>query len=326
MQSEKLRVPVFTVPGNHEYFSGCSPFLAGLDSGQLVVERTQRQAASYFCLRTVDDGWQFLGLDTGFYGHYMNVPAAAQQAALDQLHQGIVQVPGDTGDPHWPGDHNPFFRLAKGAKLPVQDPTKPADQVSVRADEALWHRHQLERFRGRTVLLSHHQLYSALDVCGVPQRKAAATAGSSPSLDPADFNRDWINTALWRQFGSAFGGQVAAWIWGHEHNLGIFQSGYRPPDWPTTGTDATQVFKALPKGRCAGHSAIPVQESEGPYAQKYPVALERPDLKLGLTNGWYNHGFEILDLAGAGHPARLAYYQVAEAEPEPLLLYEETLA
>jgi hypothetical protein len=119
---------------------------------------------------------------------------------------------------------------------------------------------------------------------------------------------------------------VAAWIWGHEHNLGIFQSGYHPADWPTGTPDAQKTFKTLPKGRCAGHSAIPVQQSEAPYAQKYPVPLERADLTLGLTDAWYNHGFQILEFAGAGHPGQLSYYQVAGADPTPLLMFEEAVA
>jgi len=180
----------------------------------------------------------------------------------------------------------------------------------VRADELAWHHDKLANFAGRTILLSHHQLYSALDVCGVAPKQ------------PDDFHREWINTGLWRQFGPAFGDRVAAWIWGHEHNLEVFQDGYRPVDWPTT-REAAEVFKTLPKGRCAGHSAIPVAVGEGPYVQKYPVPLVRPDVKLDITGGWYNHGFQLLELAGAGKPARLSYFQVAGADPTPLPIYVE---
>uniref|UniRef100_UPI001A9CF31F hypothetical protein n=1 Tax=Pseudomonas sp. 32_A TaxID=2813559 RepID=UPI001A9CF31F len=85
-------------------------------------------------------------------------------------------------------------------------------------------------------------------------------------------------------------------------------------------------FKTLPKGRCAGHSAIPVQAGEAPYAQKYPVALKQADLQLDLTDGWYNRGFQILELAGAGKPARLSYFQVAGADPTPLPLFAEPMS
>lgn len=323
MKSEGARVPFFTVPGNHEYFTGAVSYLRALDSGKLVCNPSQKQAASYFCLRTEDNGWQFLGLDTGYHGHYMNVPATAQQAALDQLHLGKVSAPTDDSDPHWPTGSNPYFRLATNGNLPLQDPTAP-EQVTVRGDELAWHLDKLTNFSGRSVLLSHHQLYSALDVCGVAQKQITGADGK-PAPDPDDFNREWINTGLWRQFGPMFGDRIAAWLWGHEHNLEIFQDHYRPADWPTDTSDAKTIFKTLPKGRCAGHSAMPVQESEGPYVQKYPVPLARADAKLDITNGWYNHGFQLLELAGAGKPARLSYFQIAGAEPIPLPIYVEQL-
>lgn len=322
-RSERYRAPFFTVPGNHEYFTGARSFLRMLDSGKLVNEPSQQQAASYFCLRTADDGWQFLGLDTGYNGHFMDVAKSAQQATLDRLHIGKVEPPADTSDPYWPSDHNPYFRHAVGANLPPRDTTAPVDQVTVRPDEAIWHQDKLRNFPGRSILLSHHQLYSASGPCGIPQKQIAGPNGQ-PAPDPNDFNRLWVNTGLWRQFGPAFQDRVAAWIWGHEHNLGIFQDNYRPTDWASDTPEATQIFKTLPKGRCAGHSAIPVMQNETPYAQKYPVPYKQPELTtLGLTDGCYNRGFEILELAGAGQPARLSYFQVAGADPTPLPIFVE---
>lgn len=318
------RVPFFTVPGNHEYFTGAKAFLAALDSGHLVIEHSQRQTASYFCLRTEDDGWQFLGLDTGYNGHYMNVPPAAQQATLQRLHLGKIETPSDSPDPHWPRAFNPYFSRKAGANLPVQDTTSSPSQVTLRPDEAAWHQDKLGKFAGRSILLSHHQLYSALDQCGIAQAQSPQPDGSTRP-DPGDFNRTWINTGLWRQLGNAFGDKVVAWLWGHEHNLGIFQDNYRPADWPANSADALQIFKSLPKGRCAGHSAIPVQQGEAPYAQKFPVPLKSPELTLGLTNGWYNRGFQIVDLAGAGRPGRISYFQVSEATPTPLPIFVEQL-
>jgi Calcineurin-like phosphoesterase len=322
----RQRVPLFTVPGNHEYFTGGISFLAALDAGHLVVEDTQQQVASYFCLRTADDGWQFLGLDTGYNGHYMNVPPSAQQAVLERLHVGKVES-STTIDPHWPRAFNPYFSRAAAPDLPIQnpniqDPTSPPPQVTLRPDEAAWHQDKLAKFPGRSILLSHHQLYSALQQCGIAQAQLPQSGGSSKP-DPNDWNRTWINTGLWRQLGSAFGDKVAAWIWGHEHNLGIYQDNYRPADWPVNSPDAQQIFKTLPKGRCAGHSAIPVQQSEAPYLQKFPVPLKSPELTLGLSNGWYNRGFQLLELAGAGKPGRISYFEVADADSIPSPIFVE---
>jgi hypothetical protein len=192
--------------------------------------------------------------------------------------------------------------------------------VYARNDEVVWHGHQIETFAGRSVLLSHHQLYSANQTCGVEQREL------NGKPDPSDLNRKGVNTRLWRQFGKYFGDRVAAWIWGHEHNLAIYQSGYRPAGWPPApGDSADEPFKTLPKGRCAGHAAIPVGLDPDPYSQNNPIPLERPDLKLNVTEGWYNRGFEILQLHGAGKPADLSYYQVADADPSPLQIFSENI-
>jgi hypothetical protein len=324
MHAHGRRVPFFSVPGNHEYFTGGISFLKALKSGALVDLTNQRQDASYFCLRSEDDGWQFLGLDTGYYGHYMNVASGSQQATLDRLHIGKVEVGANPSNPHWPRHHNPYFKHTGDPNLVQKDTTAPVDQVIVRADEAAWHADKLEKFKGRSVLLSHHQLYSALDVCGVAQKQIAGADGK-PAPDPSDLNRLWVSTGLWQQFGAFFGDKIAAWIWGHEHNLNIFQSGYRPPDWPANPQQGWAA-KTLPKGRYAGHRAIPVQENEAPYAQKYVVPQEPPGISLGLTDGWYNHGFQLFELGGCGHPARLRYYQVAAADPTPLLMFEESVA
>jgi hypothetical protein len=287
----KRRVPVFTVPGNHEYFTGNIPLLACFDSGRLAVTGDQRQQASYFCLRTGDDGWQFLGLDTGFYGHMMSAPAADQQAALELL---LAEQPGQKLDP----------------TTPIQLPAPPGPMVKLRDDEVAWQLDKLHGFKGRSVLLSHHQLYSAVQTCGV------APTG------PDDPNRQYVNTALWQQLGAAFTDNVAAWFWGHEHNLGVFQDGYRPADWPT---DIAANYPALPIGRCAGHAAIPVAAGENPYATTWPVPLAE-GTQLGLTAGWYNRGFEILKLHGTGKPADARYFQLAGAEAKPALVHEEQIA
>lgn len=315
MRAAGRRVPFFTVPGNHEYFTGNVALLAALDGNKLVCDERQRQRASYFRLRTADDGWQFLGMDTAYHGHYMNVAKGASQATLDYLHIGGVQT-DPSASAHWPKGRNPYFAKATGADLPVEDTTSPDPQVLLRDDEVEWQRHQLETFSGRSILLSHHQLYSALDVCGIAQR-----AGADGQPDPTDLNRAWVDTALWQQLGPAFGDRVAAWIWGHEHNLGIFESAYRPAGWPADDP----VYRTLPKGRCAGHAAIPVAESEGPYVQKYPVNLESGDPRLAVTDGWYNHGFELLRLGGRGRPAVTEYYQVAGADPTPILVFSEEI-
>lgn len=59
------RIPVFSIPGNHDYYAfayGYYDMVTGLNS----FNKKAVQEASYFCLKTEDDLWQFLGMDTGF--------------------------------------------------------------------------------------------------------------------------------------------------------------------------------------------------------------------------------------------------------------------
>ena len=49
--------------------------------------------------------------------------------------------------------------------------------------------------------------------------------------------------------------------------------------------------------------------TENPYAEHYAVPLIA-NSKLGATDGWYNHGFEILQLAGVGKPAHASDHQI----------------
>lgn len=297
MAAAGQQVPFFTVPGNHEYFTGNVPYFACLDSGVLIPRGDQKQRASYFSLMTEDNGWQFLGMDTGYYGHYLAVSDDQQRAALKLLHAQDPGVPAD---------------------LPVQKLPPNTEMVLLRDDEAQWQRRRIETFPGQSILLSHHPLYSQTIPCGIPQR---ALPNGAP--DPSDLNRAGVDTAIWRQLGRYFGGKVPAWFWGHEHNLAIYQDDYRPSDWPSNA-DTRRLFKPLPKGRCIGHSAIPVALTENPYAEHYPVPLIA-GTKLGVTDGWYNHGFEILDLAGAGNPLTATYYQTTGVDPAPLRIYQETI-
>jgi hypothetical protein len=91
------RPPFFAIPGNHDYYSGGSGFyrmIGKVNSG--VANCTQ--PASYFCLRTEDDKWQFLGMDTG-YGDRNPID---QQAPTLQVHEGawhidkLERFPGST--------------------------------------------------------------------------------------------------------------------------------------------------------------------------------------------------------------------------------------
>jgi hypothetical protein len=217
------RPPFFTLPGNHDYYSGGRGFYEMI--GRINADLPGcEQKASYFCLRTVDDHWQFLGMDTGFH------------------------------------DRRPIGHIAP-----------PLEQ-----SEVTWHRDKLDHFPGTTILLSHHQLYSA---------KERLSRGPRP----------WLNETLHAVF-QPYYDRVAAWFWGHEHNLIIFKDDLKFP-----GDTA-----ALRKGRLIGCSAYEETVTDDPFQidkALAPAAFrdKMPRLKLsrfrGATQRFYNHAFAMLDVS-----------------------------
>lgn len=225
---DRPRVPVFNMTGNHDYYDFGLGFYQGL---KLVnSEASWEQKASYFCLRTEDDQWQFLAMDTGY------------------------------------DDHNPIH----ANHAPKLQPS-----------EVAWHQHKLETFDGRTILLSHHQLYSTY-----------------MSIQKNDGN---FNEALYEVFHPYFD-RIPAWFWGHEHNLVLYENDYL----------------GLPKGRLIGCGAYEETTIESPYKQYHPqvkyLLINGRPVTLGVTpgTGYYNHGYAVIDLKRdtPDAPVHVSYFQL----------------
>jgi 3',5'-cyclic AMP phosphodiesterase CpdA len=162
--------------------------------------------------------------------------------------------------------------------------------------ETAWLHDKLDRFAGRTILVSHHPLFSARRAINGPR------SGRPPNFN--DRLHDAVAPSLDR---------VAAWIWGHEHSLAIYEEG----------------LHGLAKGRLVGCSGFEMAGAEDPYEPKYPdVRFQRPQVRLSLEQGWYDHGLALVDLGGAA----IEYYQFPSwvgtpaPPPRPLsLLYREPL-
>jgi hypothetical protein len=217
---------VYSLPGNHDMYCGGIGYynlIKQLNVGLLT------QAASFFCLRSSDEAWQFLGMDTALH------------------------------------DYSP---------LDVDE------TVTCLEDEELeWHCERLKEFPGRTILLSHHQLFSAFSPIGKADQHGRRSA---------------VNPYLLEAFKKmAASGRIAAWFWGHEHTLSIYQP-----------------FGDLQRGRCLGHGAVPVSILDNIYA---PVAGldETPTIvantQLGQNGGVYAHGYAGLKFSGGG--CSVNYYQ-----------------
>ena len=146
--------------------------------------------------------------------------------------------------------------------------------------EQVWLVARVKDFKGRTILMSHHQLFSAFDAPG-----GALPSGGDDPVNPR------LKALLDRLVEA--GANIAAWFWGHEHNLCVYEP-----------------YAGLARGRCVGHGGVPVFVSEEPYA---PLeTLENPPKTVEAShvaaNGeYFAHGFAILELQGT--TAGVAYYQ-----------------
>ena len=148
------------------------------------------------------------------------------------------------------------------------NPSHP-EPTYVDQDEVDWHEQRIREFPGKTILLSHHQLFSAFSSVA-----PAAERGREPCFNPR------LKAAFDQLRGT--GKTIAAWFWGHEHNLCIYET-----------------HLGLSRGRCLGHSAIPVFSQDNPYdvldgIDDPPKITKRT--KLSVRDNIYAHGFAVLAL------------------------------
>jgi predicted phosphodiesterase len=218
-------VPVYTLCGNHDMYSGGNPYY-------WLVDRLG-QGASYFCLR--NSSWQFLAMDTGN------------------------------------NDNDPLSVATNMTSLPATHGWS----------EASWHLNKIADADGRkTVLLSHHQLFSAFASVGKVDGKDLAY---NPNLF-ANF-QNVLSTIEW-------------WFWGHEHTLAVYDP-----------------YMGLKRGRCVGASAVPVFTDQQSYTTGQGLETQTGSMPkwntngvLGVTDKDYNNCFAFMTLNGAD--ANVDYYQV----------------
>ena len=157
----------------------------------------------------------------------------------------------------------------------------------LRDTEVAWLQDKIQKAGGRqTILLSHHQLFTAYD----------SIAGHETNL------------RLYAQLKDLLG-EIPLWLWGHEHNFVV----YGP-------------YMGLTRGRCLGHGAFPVGQDEVVKQAKFPAVPLITDqnnaaIQLGITEGLCNHGYAVIRLEGAS--ATVSYYQDSDEESP---IYQETIA
>lgn len=120
----------YTLAGNHDMYCGGVGYY---DLIQRLNPMPFKQPASFFCLRSADEKWQLLAMDTGLH------------------------------------DYSP---------LDVDDVV-----TFLEDDEIEWHCARIREFPGRTILLSHHQLFSAFSPIGKVDQKGVPLVGKSSSVE-----------------------------------------------------------------------------------------------------------------------------------------------
>jgi hypothetical protein len=178
--------------------------------------------------------------------------------------------------------------LAMDTGLNDRDPfTVLTNLTFLNPPEVPWQQDKILNAGGRkTVLLSHHQLFSAFGSVGKdPQGNALAC---NPNLQAA-FTVNGENLLE----------QVAWWFWGHEHNLDIYQP-----------------YVGLANGCCIGAGAVPMLVGDDPYTPAtgltFPPGETHPPrsiagTQLGTNGTVYNHAYAIMTLTGTS--AQVTFYQ-----------------
>jgi len=272
LQSVKRQKPDAVIHLGDVYYSGteaeCDAFFLQIVDD--VLDRTNTGIPVF----TIPGNHDMYSAGSGFY------------PLIKKLNGGPQQQPASffclrTTDGCWQ-----FEAMDTG--LHDHDPFHVTDVLTyLEKDEEDWHVDRIKEFPGRTILLPHHQLFSAFSQIG--------KADANGNLNPCNPNL----LESYNRFADAGPGRIAAWFWGHEHNLCIYQP-----------------YAGLQFGRCIGHGGIPVFDANKPYDVGGKI-LDPPQLidktKLPVTGGVYAHGYAMINFNGAA--ATVDYFNGTDANP-----------
>lgn len=211
--------------------------------------------------------------------YYRLVDILGQKASYFSLRNDYWQIVAtDTGN----NDQNPL--------------TVSTNMTTLNNSEIPWALDKIKDAGGRrTVVLSHHQLFSPF-----------ASVGSVDGV-PYCFNPN-----LYSIFKDVIP-NIDVWFWGHEHTLAVYDP-----------------YMGLSRGRCVGCSAIPVFTDQQSYAAdkslktiggNLPSWVQTAQLRNNGTD--YNHAFAILTLQKSG--GSVDYYEVPFGENASNKLFSEKL-
>jgi hypothetical protein len=208
----------FALNGNHEMYANGGPYFELFLKTLGIPGDVEGQLASFFCLDM--SNWRIVGLDTGY--NSVGWPILS-------LIPGLNSIPTIGGDSHLESALLEWLRT-------VIDP---------------------EREPKATVLLSHHQYFSA-------------------------FERSYVKPA--QQLRKIFADQELVWLWGHEHRLGIYDR--------FSKDGGVTVY-----GRCIGHGGMPIEmkvpdRTKAPLVLYDPRTHTLPDGTAVGENGYALASFE----------------------------------
>jgi len=124
--------------------------------------------------------------------------------------------------------------------------TVASNMTSLNPKELTWLLDKIKAAGARkTILLSHHQLFSAFGAVGQLDGRAYA-----------------YNPYLYKDFRTVLD-QLAWWFWGHEHNLALYEP-----------------YMGLKRGRCVGCSAVPVFQNQQSYTLDWTLVTFEPGQSL----------------------------------------------
>jgi predicted phosphodiesterase len=142
--------------------------------------------------------------------------------------------------------------------------------TSLEPSELEWLRDKIENAGNRrTMLLSHHQLFSTNEQFGDEKKS--------------------YNPNLYKQLEGLLP-KIDIWHWGHEHDLVVFGE-----------------YMGLKRGRCIGGSAFPVGKYEQPAMPKNPDVPFNKQVTLTKGSAFYQHCYAVMRLNGPA--ATVDYYE-----------------
>jgi predicted phosphodiesterase len=234
------------------------------------------------------------GLDIPIYtlsgNHDMYSGGPGYYWLLDQLGQPAS---------YWCLRNDDWQLLAMDTGLHDADPMAVTSNLTYLDERELaWQRDKIINAGGRkTIMLSHHQLFSA-----------SGGVGNTPDGKPLA-----LNPRLYDAFADLLD-RIDMWMWGHEHNLIIYDE-----------------YAGLARGRCNGSAAVPTLLAQNPYTPDpnlvLPPGQSSPPImsascRLGDNGEFYYHAYAMLTLKGKA--ADISYYQIpGESAARELIFVEQ---